>query len=70
LHIDESLLREAKSASGAKTDTDTVRLALRRWSVTVRTSAFERFVDLNRMHATPGAGVSVRDRSSTRPHDR
>jgi Arc/MetJ family transcription regulator len=28
LHIDEKLLREAKSAAGAKTDTDTVRLGL------------------------------------------
>jgi Arc/MetJ family transcription regulator len=28
LHIDEHLLRDAKSASGAKTDTDTVRLGL------------------------------------------
>ena len=28
LHIDENLLRDAKSASGAKTDTDTVRLGL------------------------------------------
>ncbi len=27
-HIDEQLLREAKSAAGAKTDTDTVRLGL------------------------------------------
>lgn len=28
LHIDEHLLHDAKSASGAKTDTDTVRLGL------------------------------------------
>ena len=28
LHIDEQLLRDAKSASGARTDTDTVRLGL------------------------------------------
>ena len=28
LHIDEHLLREARTASGAKSDTDTVRLGL------------------------------------------
>ena len=28
LHIDDSLLRDAKSASGARTDTDTVRLGM------------------------------------------
>jgi Bacterial antitoxin of type II TA system, VapB len=28
LHIDERLLRDAKSASGARTDTETVRLGL------------------------------------------
>jgi len=28
LHIDETLLREARAASGAGTDTDTVRLGL------------------------------------------
>ena len=28
LHIDEQLLRDAKAASAARTDTDTVRLAL------------------------------------------
>lgn len=39
LHIDESLLREAKSASGAKTDTDTVRLGL---EALVRRGAYER----------------------------
>ena len=39
LHIEEDLLREAKSASGAKTDTDTVRLGL---EALVRHSAYER----------------------------
>ena len=39
LHIDEGLLREAKSASGAKTDTDTVRLGL---EALVRRGAYER----------------------------
>jgi Arc/MetJ family transcription regulator len=39
LHIDESLLREAKSACRAKTDTDTVRLGL---EALVRHGAYER----------------------------
>lgn len=39
LHIDESLLRDAKSASGARTDTDTVRLGL---EALVRHGAYER----------------------------
>jgi hypothetical protein len=39
LHIDDRLLREAKSASGAKTDTDTVRLGL---EALVRRATYER----------------------------
>jgi Arc/MetJ family transcription regulator len=39
LHIDDQLLRDAKSASGAKTDTDTVRLGL---EALVRHGAYER----------------------------
>jgi len=39
LHIDENLLREARSASGAKTDTDTVRLGL---EALVRQAAYDR----------------------------
>src|SRR5216684_8026248 len=39
LHIDEELLRDAKSASGGKTDTDTVRLGL---EALVRHGAYER----------------------------
>jgi len=39
LHIDELLLREAKSASGARTDTDAVRLGL---EALVRRGAYER----------------------------
>ena len=39
LHIDENLLRDAKSATGAKTDTDTVRLGL---EALVRHGAYER----------------------------
>jgi Arc/MetJ family transcription regulator len=39
LHIDEALLKEAKVASGATTDTDTVRLGL---EALVRHAAYER----------------------------
>jgi hypothetical protein len=39
LHIDEVLLKEAKLASGATTDTDTVRLGL---EALVRHAAYER----------------------------
>jgi Arc/MetJ family transcription regulator len=39
LHIDEKLLSEAKLASGAATDTDTVRLGL---EALVRHAAYER----------------------------
>ena len=39
LHIDESLLRDARVASGARSDTDTVRLGL---EALVRQGAYER----------------------------
>lgn len=39
LHIDETLLREARSASGASTDTETVRLGL---EALARQGAYER----------------------------
>jgi hypothetical protein len=39
LHIDEQLLHEAKTASGARTDTDTVRLGL---EALVRHAAYQR----------------------------
>jgi len=39
LHIDEQLLREAKTACGVTTDTDTVRLGL---EALVRHAAYER----------------------------
>jgi Arc/MetJ family transcription regulator len=39
LHIDENLLREARTASDAKTDTETVRLGL---EALVRRAAYER----------------------------
>jgi Arc/MetJ family transcription regulator len=39
LHIDEQLLRDAKSSTGAKTDTETFRLGL---EALVRRAAYER----------------------------
>ena len=39
LHIDVQLLREAKSATGANTDTETIRLGL---EALVRRAAYER----------------------------
>jgi Arc/MetJ family transcription regulator len=39
LHIDEQLLRDARTAAGAKTDTDTVRMGL---EALVRRAAYER----------------------------
>jgi hypothetical protein len=65
LHIDEQLLREAKSASGAKTDTDTVRLGL---EALVRRAAYERLRALR--GSEPGARDirRRRERPSTAGH--
>jgi hypothetical protein len=52
LHIDEHLLRDAKSASGAKTDTDTVRFGL---EALVRHGAYER------LRALRGSEPNARD---------
>lgn len=52
LHIDERLLREARSASGASTDTDTVRLGL---EALVRQAAYQR------LRALRGSEPGVRD---------
>lgn len=54
LHVDDQLLRDAKSASGAKTDTETVRLGL---EALVRRGAYERLRALRgsepKAHDTP-----------------
>jgi hypothetical protein len=52
LNIDERLLRDAKAASGAKSDTDTVRLGL---EALVRHAAYERLRTLR------GSEPSARD---------
>jgi Arc/MetJ family transcription regulator len=43
LHIDDDLLREARAASGAKTDTETVKLGL---EALVRQAAYARLREL------------------------
>jgi Arc/MetJ family transcription regulator len=52
LHIEEALLREARSVSGAKTDTETVRLGL---EALVRRGAYER------LRALRGSEPDARD---------
>lgn len=52
LHIDDQLLRHAKLASGAKTDTDTVRLGL---EALVRRGAYDR------LRALRGSEPQARD---------
>jgi hypothetical protein len=52
LHIDEDLLRDARSVSGATTDTDTVRLGL---EALVRRGAYER------LRALRGSEPNARD---------
>ena len=52
LHIDDELLREARSASGATTDTETVRLGL---EALVRHAAYER------LRALRGSEPKARD---------
>jgi Arc/MetJ family transcription regulator len=52
LHIDDSLLREARSVSGARSDTDAVRLGL---EALVRQGAYER------LRALRGKEPSARD---------
>jgi Arc/MetJ family transcription regulator len=62
LHIDESLLREAKSACGAKTDTDTVRRGL---EALVRHGAYERLQALR--GSEPRARETPRRREQAAP---
>jgi Arc/MetJ family transcription regulator len=57
LHIDDGLLRRAKDACGASTDTDTVRLGL---EALVRHAAYER------LRALRGTEPSAQDVSRRR----
>jgi hypothetical protein len=52
LHIDQQLLREARTVSHATTDTETVRMGL---EALIRHAAYER------LRALRGAEVAVRD---------
>src|SRR5688572_8157967 len=65
LHIDEHLLREAKSASGAKTDTDTVRLGL---EALIRRAAYERLRALRGSEPRARDIRRRRERSSSARH--
>lgn len=62
LHIDQVLLRDARSASGARTDTETVKLGL---EALVRQSAYERLRALR--GSEPQAADVPRRRESGRP---
>lgn len=56
LHIDDSLLREARAASGAATDTETVRLGL---EALVRQAAYRR---LRALRGSESRAADVRRR--------
>jgi Arc/MetJ family transcription regulator len=60
LHIDEALLREARSASGVRTDTETVRFGL---EALVRQAAYDRLRALRGQE--PGATDVRRRREGT-----
>ena len=65
LHIDESLLRDAKTACGATTDTDTVRLGL---EALVRRGAYERLRALRGSEPRARATARRRERASSAKH--
>jgi len=61
LHIDETLLREARAASAASTDTEAVRLGL---EALIRHAAYERLRALR--SSEPGAKPVPRRRPSSK----
>jgi hypothetical protein len=65
LHVDEHLLRDAKAASGAKTDTDTVRLGL---EALVRRAAYERLRTLRGSEPSAPDTPRRRERSASARH--
>ena len=65
LHIDEQLLRDARSATGAKTDTETVRLGL---EALVRRAAYERLRALRGTEPTARDTPRRRDRVASSKH--
>ena len=65
LHIDEQLLREAKLAARATTDTDTVRLGL---EALIRRAAYERLRALRGSEPRARDIPRRRERSSSTRH--
>jgi Arc/MetJ family transcription regulator len=65
LHIDEDLLRDARSACGARTDTDTVRLGL---EALVRHAAYERLRALRGSEPRPRETRRRRERAKPVRH--
>jgi Arc/MetJ family transcription regulator len=65
LHIDERLLQDAKSASGAKTATDTVRLGL---EALVRQGAYQRLRALRGSESKARETRRRRERASSAKH--
>jgi hypothetical protein len=65
LHIDEGLLRDARTACGATTDTDTVRLGL---EALVRRSAYERLRTLRGSEPRAREPRQRRERSAAARH--
>jgi Arc/MetJ family transcription regulator len=63
LHIDDRLLREARTVSGAKTDTDTVRLGL---EALVRHAAYQRLRALRGSEPRARDVQRRRERSSSK----
>ena len=63
LHIDETLLRDARSSSGARTDTDTVRLGL---EALVRRGAYERLRALRGSERNAHAAPRRRERPAAK----
>jgi Arc/MetJ family transcription regulator len=65
LHIDERLLRDARAAAGAKTDTDTVRLGL---EALVRRAAYERLRALRGSEPRAAETPRRRERPASTKH--
>jgi len=65
LHINDQLLREARAASGARTDTDTVRLGL---EALVRQAAYERLRALRGSEPHAREVRRRRERSASAKH--
>jgi hypothetical protein len=60
MHIDEKTLREAKEASGARTDTETVRLGL---EALIRQTAYQR---LRRLRGSEKRATDIPRRRESR----